>query len=115
MRVIPGGSQYLSTGSLGLSNVPLAPNGGLAAFSFSRAEGVIGSWSGLAPVGSDGSQLVACPPVIIQMPDKHRGSVPVWLFFAFAGLDCAGVCAVRFKTQENRIPGIVEIMIALIR
>src|SRR3977135_3012065 len=68
-RVIPGGSQYFWTGSLTASKVALAPKGGLAALNLSKAQGVIGSSSGLAPRGSDGSQLGA-PPTTAQEPEK---------------------------------------------
>src|SRR5882672_11006423 len=68
-RVMPGGSQYFWTGSLTASKVALAPNGGLAVLNLSKAQGVIGSSSGLRPRGSDGSQLGA-PPVTAQAPEK---------------------------------------------
>src|SRR6266566_7981351 len=82
-RVIPGGSQYFWTGSLTASNVALAPNGGLAALNLSKAQGVIGSSSGLAPRGADGSQLGE-PPTTAQEPEKSgtRATFPASCFFS---------------------------------
>src|SRR3979490_2321223 len=82
-RVIPGGSQYFWTGSLTASNVALAPNGGLAALNLSKAQGVIGSSSGLAPRGSDGSQLGA-PPTTAQEPGKSGARAALGASCSFA-------------------------------
>src|SRR5258708_6530870 len=82
-RVMPGGSQYFWTGSLTASKVAFAPNGGLAALNLSIAQGVMASWSGLAPRGSDGSQL-GVPPTTDQEPEKSgtRETFPDSCFIA---------------------------------
>src|SRR5271165_3351484 len=72
MRGMPGGSQYRCTGSLVLSNVCRAPNGGLASLNFSAAQGVMGACSGCCANGSDESQVFSLTPSGPLKSGSHR-------------------------------------------
>src|SRR5450631_180892 len=105
MRGIPGGSQNLCTGSLVLSKVCRAPNGGLASLNFAAAQGVMGACSGCWAKGSAESQLFSRTASGPLKSGSHRPDMsgippdinPGFLSFALAeaGPDCAG------KTEEN--------------
>src|SRR5712692_7980106 len=97
MRVIPGGSQYLCTGSLMPSKVCLAPNGGLASFHLAAAQGAMGASSGFWPNGSEESQVFIRIPSGLgaQRPDRSGTRVAILGWWGFAAPCCATVCADR--------------------
>src|SRR5882762_4251750 len=95
MRVMPGGSQYLCTGSLVSSKVCLAPNGGLASFHFAAAQGAMGASSGFWPKGSEESQVLIRMPSGLgaQRPDRSGACEDVSNCLDFAASGRAAVWA----------------------
>src|SRR5467141_2268719 len=103
MRVMPGGSQYLCTGSLMPSKVCLAPNGGLASFHFAAAQGAMGASSGFWPKGSEESHVFIRIPSGLgaQRPDKSGACADVWGCLDFAASARAAVCADSTDEKTN--------------
>src|SRR5882672_1253574 len=97
MRVMPGGSQYLCTGSLMPSKVCLAPNGGLASFHLAAAQGAMGASSGFWPKGSEESHVFILIPSGLgaQRPDRSGVCAEVSDCLDFAASGRAAVWADR--------------------
>src|SRR5436853_4561805 len=100
IRSVPGGSQYLWWGSLG-SKDWWAPKGGFATLSRSSPHGVIGSCSGLPPLGSDGSQLVP-PGFMAQFPERSGAREEAWAAREFASCCGTAVCASRARVEHSK-------------